>query len=53
VSIDDLARRISELAERARKYADVFRRSEAATRASLIEPFLRLLGLGHGGPCPR
>ncbi len=44
VSIDDLARRISELAERARKYADVFRRSEAATRASLIEPFLRLLG---------
>ncbi len=43
-SIDDLARRISELAERARKYADVFRRSEAATRASLIEPFLRLLG---------
>ena len=44
MSIDDLARRVSELAERARKYADVFRRSEAATRASLIEPFLRLLG---------
>jgi len=50
VSIDDLARRISELAERARKYADVFRRSEAATRASLIEPFLRLWGWNTEDP---
>jgi len=50
VSIDDLTRRVEELAERARKYADVFRRSEAATRVSLIEPFLRLLGWNTEDP---
>ncbi len=45
-----MARRVSELAERARKYADVFRRSEASTRASLIEPFLRLWGWNTEDP---
>jgi len=50
VSIDDLARRVAELAERARKHAEVFRRSEAATRASLIEPFLRLWGWNTEDP---
>ncbi len=44
MSINDLARRVEELARRARDHERVFRQSEAATRASLIEPFLRLWG---------
>jgi hypothetical protein len=44
VSIDELARRVDVLAERLRRYQDVFRRNEAAVRASLVEPFLRIWG---------
>jgi hypothetical protein len=44
VSIDELARRVVVLAERLRRYQDVFRRNEAAVRASLVEPFLRIWG---------
>ncbi len=39
-----MARRVAELGRRARDHERVFRQSEAATRASLIEPFLRLWG---------
>ncbi len=44
VSVDDLAQRVATLAKRARGHEEVFRRSEAAVRTSLIEPFLRLMG---------
>jgi hypothetical protein len=44
VSIDELARRVVVLAERLRRYQDVFRRNEAAVRTSLVEPFLRIWG---------
>jgi hypothetical protein len=44
VSIDELARRVDVLAERLRRYQDVFRRNEAAVRTSLVEPFLRIWG---------
>jgi hypothetical protein len=44
VSIDELARRVDVLAERLRRHQDVFKKSEAAVRASLVEPFLRIWG---------
>lgn len=44
VSIDELARRVAVLADRARRHKRVFRKSEAAVRASLVEPFLRIWG---------
>jgi hypothetical protein len=44
VSIDELAKRVDVLAERLRRYQDVFRRNEATVRASLVEPFLRIWG---------
>jgi predicted type IV restriction endonuclease len=44
VSIDSLIPQVVKLADRARKYENVFKKSEAAVRSSLIEPFLKLWG---------
>jgi hypothetical protein len=44
VSIDSLIPQVVKLADRARRYENVFKKSEAAVRSSLIEPFLKLWG---------
>lgn len=44
MSLDDLVRRIEELAQRAQRHASPLRQSEMLTRYVLIDPFLRALG---------